>query len=277
VARVSGAWAVHRMPRPFTSPAPERDLVTQSAHSRLFRVRRLLTSALLAIPLLRPAAAAAQDRGRHEALEWSGAAVVFAGALLLDGPARGTLSTRADTTIPRAAYLADVLGRPTTYLPVLAGMLGTGLATGDRDVSRGAVNTAAALLVAEAGTRGLKFAVGRARPDTPGSDGDEFRLLTRNGEWSSFPSGHATTAFAMAAAVDHHTHDGWTTALAYGAATAVGWARVRENRHWTSDVVAGALVGSFLSEVTLRWLDTADAGDSGGSVPLTLQFSVPTH
>lgn len=252
--------------------------MTIPIHRPSTRVRHLLSVALLLVSTLRPAAAAAQDgRGRHEALEWAGAAALLGGSLLLDGPARGLLSTRADTTIPRTALAADVLGRPTTYLPVLAGMLGTGLAIGDRDVSRGAVNTTAALLVAEAGTRGLKFVVGRARPDTPGSDGDEFRLLTRNAEWSSFPSGHATTAFAMAAAVDHHTHDGWTTALAYGAATAVGWARVRENRHWTSDVVAGALVGSFLSEVTLRWLDTADAGDSGGSVPLTLQFSVPTH
>jgi membrane-associated phospholipid phosphatase len=246
--------------------------------NRFSRVRRLLAAALLLAPLLRPAGAAAQDgRVRHEALEWSGAAVIFAGALLLDGPARGSFSTRADTTVPRAAYMADVLGRPTTYVPVLAGVLGTALVAGDDDVARGAAHTAAALLAAETGTRALKFIVGRARPDTPGSDGDEFRLLTQNGGWSSFPSGHATTAFAMAASVDHYTHDGWTTALAYGAATAVGWARVRENRHWSSDVVAGALVGSFLSEATLRWLDQGGGDDDadGGGAPFVLSFSVP--
>lgn len=243
------------------------------------RIRRVLTAALVLAPLLRPAAAAAQsDRTRHEALEWSGAAVIFAGSLLLDGPVRSAFSTRADTTVPRAAYMVDVLGRPTTYAPVLAGMLGTALLAGDDDVARGTVHTAAALLAAETGTRALKFVVGRARPDTPGSDGDEFRVLTQNGGWSSFPSGHATTAFAMAASVDHYTHDGWTTALAYGAATAVGWARVRENRHWTSDVVAGALVGSFLSEVTLRWLDQGDGHDANGSdAPFVLSFSVPTR
>jgi membrane-associated phospholipid phosphatase len=240
-------------------------------------VRRLLSAVLLLVPLLRPAPAVGQDEpGRHEALEWSGAAVIFAGALLLDGPARSTLSTRADTTIPRAALIADVLGRPSTYAPVLAGMLGTALVAGDHELSRDVASTGAALLAAEVGTRGLKFIVGRARPDTPDSDGDEFRLLTRDGLWSSFPSGHATTAFAMAAAVDHHTHDAWTTAIAYGAATAVGWARVRENRHWTSDVVAGALVGSFLSEATLRWLDSGN-GDERRNVPLVLQFSVPVH
>jgi membrane-associated phospholipid phosphatase len=241
------------------------------------RVRHLLAAALLLVPLLRPAAAAAQaDRGRHEALEWAGAAVVFGGALLLDGPARSMLSTRADTTIPRTALMADVLGRPTTYAPVLASMLGTAMVMSDKELSRDVASTAAALVAAEVGTRGLKFIVGRARPDTPDSDGDEFRLLTQNGLWSSFPSGHATTAFAMAAAVDHHTHDAWTTALAYGAATAVGWARVRENRHWTSDVVAGALVGSFLSEATLRWLDSGGGGERR-NVPMVLQFSVPVH
>jgi membrane-associated phospholipid phosphatase len=251
--------------------------VNSFIRNRPSHVRRLLSAALLLVPMLRPVAAAAQDdRGGHEALEWSGAAVIFAGALLLDGPARSTFSTQADTTVPRTALMADVLGRPTTYAPLLAGMLGTAMVMGDKDLSRDVATTGAALLAAEMGTRGLKFVVGRARPDTPDSDGDEFRLLTRDALWSSFPSGHATTAFAMAAALDHHTHDAWTTALAYGAATAVGWARVRENRHWASDVVAGALVGSFLSEATLRWLDDGGAGERR-NVPLVLQFSVPMH
>jgi membrane-associated phospholipid phosphatase len=37
-------------------------------------------------------------------------------------------------------------------------------------------------------------------------------------------------------------------------ATAVGWSRINDNRHWLSDVAAGALVGITSAKlVTGRW------------------------
>ena len=222
--------------------------------------------------------AAAQHGWRHEAGEWSMAAAALGGAYLLDVRLRDAIFVHADTTIPRLARLADPLGRPTTYVPVLAVLYGTGLASGNDGLSRGALHAAGALAAAELGTRGLKFIVGRGRPDTGGTDGDEFRLLTLDGEWSSFPSGHATTAFALATAVDWEVEDPWVSAAAYGAATVVAWSRVRQNRHWTSDVVGGALVGVFVSEVALRWMGEHEDNGShdGGGLPVALQFAIPT-
>src|SRR5262245_55179309 len=61
-------------------------------------------------------------------------------------------------------------------------------------------------------TSALKEVVGRARPaETPG-DADELHPFSG---YSSFPSGHTTVAFALAAAVDAETESRWVPWIAY--------------------------------------------------------------
>lgn len=78
---------------------------------------------------------------------------------------------------------------------------------------------------------GLKYSVGRLRPD--GS--------RRN----SFPSGHTATAFMTAAML--HKEYGWRSPWfsigGYTAAAVTGVSRILNNRHWLSDVIAGGAIG----------------------------------
>lgn len=61
---------------------------------------------------------------------------------------------------------------------------------------------------------------------------------------SSFPSGHSSSAFATAGSLAYSY--GWKAGVpAYTAATLIALSRVRENRHWMSDVVGGAVLGSY--------------------------------
>ncbi len=62
---------------------------------------------------------------------------------------------------------------------------------------------------------------------------------------TSFPSGHTAQAFA-AASVLHHEYGvdhPWISVLGYSAASCVGVLRIMNNRHWISDVLAGAGIG----------------------------------
>lgn len=66
----------------------------------------------------------------------------------------------------------------------------------------------------------------------------------------SFPSGHATSAFAFATFLAETSHDktGLIPVLAYSAALITGWERMRDNHHWPSDIVIGALIGHLVAK-----------------------------
>ena len=76
--------------------------------------------------------------------------------------------------------------------------------------------------------------------------------------FTSFPSGHSTTAFSWAAILseEYKDHDA-VPFLCYTAATLVGLSRINDNKHWASDVFAGALIGYLIGKVVSKnhpWL-----------------------
>jgi membrane-associated phospholipid phosphatase len=103
----------------------------------------------------------------------------------------------------------------------------------------------------------LKVAVGRERPN-----GQNDR---------SFPSGHASNAFALAAVAEKHY--GWKLGVpAYVVAGLVGASRIQQDKHYLSDVVAGAtlgyIVGRTVVRVNDRPLEAKSAGASLKVVPI---------
>lgn len=97
----------------------------------------------------------------------------------------------------------------------------------------------------------LKRLIGRARPkhlDTLGP----FHLdgFAVDASMASFPSGHATTAFALAVALGCLTPRWRPVWLA--AAGLIALSRVMIGSHYPSDVVAGALLGSVGAWLLLR-------------------------
>ena len=100
----------------------------------------------------------------------------------------------------------------------------------------------------------LKGVFGRARPETVDAEDPRSYRFGRGfggGPYASFPSGHTATAFAAASAVTSETSRWWPKATwviapaMYGGATMVGLSRMYHNKHWASDVVMGALLGTF--------------------------------
>ena len=90
--------------------------------------------------------------------------------------------------------------------------------------------------------QGVKRLFRRTRPTQTGDP----RFLVRRPSTSSFPSGHASSAFFAAGilttATGHHLAPVW-----YVIATIVGMSRAYVRIHHPSDVVAGAALGALLA------------------------------
>jgi membrane-associated phospholipid phosphatase len=109
--------------------------------------------------------------------------------------------------------------------------------------------------------------LGRPRPMHYAKDG-LFGLHPNWADWTyqSFPSGHATTAFALAACVGFISERWFYPALLFAAA--IGLSRITEGVHYPSDVIGGTILG-FVGAYAVRfyfarrgWLFTqgADGG-----------------
>jgi membrane-associated phospholipid phosphatase len=95
----------------------------------------------------------------------------------------------------------------------------------------------------------VKQTVGRERP---------------NGENDlSFPSGHTSNSFALAAVAERHY--GWKVGVpAYALAAVVGASRIQQDKHYLSDVVGGATLGYIVGRTVVR-VNSRPPGASGSA------------
>lgn len=110
------------------------------------------------------------------------------------------------------------------------------LATDGKEGGQHSLRTVDALIVSTLLTEGLKDVTHERRPD--------------DSDFKSFPSGHASAAFTVAA-MQAHFHPKQAL-LWYAGATAIAASRVTLRRHYTQDVVAGAAIGYLSARFELK-------------------------
>lgn len=113
-------------------------------------------------------------------------------------------------------------------------------------------------------TTALKLVISRGRPYESGAECAQYHIGMT---CVSMPSGHTATAFSVAHVLAHQYPR--QKALFYGLALLAGWSRVETANHWPSDVAAGALVGLWSAESTLR--RSGSLVSAHGEQPLTAQ------
>ena len=111
----------------------------------------------------------------------------------------------------------------------------------------------------------MKAAFGRGRPFVKDADSAfypnnwQFGRGLKQEQYRSFPSGHTVAGFAAAAAVTNETSRWWSGSewyigpLMFGGATMIGISRMYNNRHWASDVMMGAAIGTFAGNKVVRY------------------------
>jgi membrane-associated phospholipid phosphatase len=191
----------------------------------------------------------------------------FAAGTIAMFPLDKNLAERLQTHEARTGFLQDastgveVIASPGAYF-IGGGLYVVGrLAKFDRVADLGWHGTEAVLL-ADGMTYVIKGFAGRGRPLVSGGQDPDALYFAKgfgNGNYQSFPSGHSTTAFAAAAAVTNETTRWWPRStwvvgpLMYGGAGAVAISRMYHNRHWASDVVMGAAIGTFTGRKVVQY------------------------
>jgi membrane-associated phospholipid phosphatase len=87
----------------------------------------------------------------------------------------------------------------------------------------------------------------------PGAYANFIEGVTQSG-WASFPSGHTTTAFALATILALHARNKAWSLVYLLLATGEAYSRVYLGQHFLEDVVAGSLIGVFFAVGTFYFM-----------------------
>ena len=179
---------------------------------------------------------------RWDARDW----IAFTAALAavgvsheFDGRVRDHFVTAPDTGLNGGQdknSLRDAL--PTAAL--IGGTFAYAGLIGDREGYRETWSLLEAGVLSTVTAEALTYAAGRERPDATTSPN-----AWRDGG-DSFPSVHATAAFAVGTVLAESGNDEYRwirRIIGYGVAAGTAYVRMKENDHWLSDTVAGAALG----------------------------------
>jgi membrane-associated phospholipid phosphatase len=128
-----------------------------------------------------------------------------------------------------------------------------GLVKKDSSLGRRSVVIGATLLTAGAISTGLKYLVNRERPFVT------YPFIEQKMEAvsPSFPSGHSSAAFSVAASLTFAFPKWYVAAPAFLWAAGVGYSRMELGVHYPTDVLAGACIGAgsaWLMWEANKWL-----------------------
>ncbi|MFN5213388.1 MAG: phosphatase PAP2 family protein [Bacteroidota bacterium] len=188
-------------------------------------------------------------------LKWKPAQFAAAG-LLVGGV---MLLTQYDTQIAdwvqqhkspashRVSRIIEPLGNELVVLGGSAALCSFGLLTNKKNKTTFAgMQNIKTVLISSAFIFGLKHLTHRARPQMNQGSNAWYPLSDR-WDYTSFPSGHTTFAFATATTLSQFSRKKIVPVIAYSIAAGVALSRIHDNKHWSSDVLAGAAIGTAFS------------------------------
>lgn len=195
----------------------------------------------------------ATSPSRWDRADWimAGSIAVGTGFFIgLDEEIRDVFEDNRSSTTDDFANLFEPFGNGLVTIPALAAFYVFGHYDENDKAKRTALIATESFLVTGLYTTVIKVSMGRHRPST-GDSSTSFDGFTT--DHKSFPSGHTSTAFAIATVIaNKYEETPYIKPISYGIASLTGLSRINDEKHWASDVFFGAALGYFTSKTILR-------------------------
>lgn len=213
----------------------------------------LAASLLLTVSPVLPLAAQHDDAAPQRSvapIRWTHvlvAAGAVAAATAFDGPIATAIGAEPSPGIRRMANQFNRFGQVDVIAPVIGGLLAIGALTDRPHLVEAGQRTALAIGIATVAVSAKKYPLGRQRPyENASMDGGALRPMSGS---TALPSGHTAAAFALATSLADVVNNPVADVAFYGLAAGTAFARLGDRKHWFSDVVAGAIVGTVSAKL----------------------------
>jgi len=190
--------------------------------------------------------------GAHNSRAWIVPIGVVASSSI-DGEMREWALRAHSRPLDRFAHAINPFGTAHVLIPAVTVFYVGALLTGRVPAEHAAIETASAYATTDAVESILKPLVGRQRPHVTGNS-HRFHPFTANGDFHSLPSAHVAHITAVATAMAMQTDSRPIATLCAGVIALVGWDRIYEDQHWTSDVTATVALSAVVGRATVRWV-----------------------
>ncbi len=175
-------------------------------------------------------------------------------------------STQANARLRRISQIVRTTTSPGAVI-IGTTMYAVGRLTHEEHLAAVGLHGSEAIVVGELVGGLMKGTIGRQRPYVMPQNSHSYGFLRGFGggdQYRSLPSGHSLAAFAVAAAVSSETAGWWPGTrwvigpVLFSGATLTGLSRMYDNRHWASDVIVGAGLGTFAGLKVVRYANNHD-------------------
>ncbi|HEX2869382.1 MAG TPA: phosphatase PAP2 family protein [Ignavibacteriales bacterium] len=137
-----------------------------------------------------------------------------------------------------------------------------GLVSGDGEVRKTGRMLFETLAFAGIVTSVAKSVLGRSRPYT-NEGAFRYRGFQFKTETTSLPSGHVTVAFAVSSVLASRIDNLYASLGLYGLAGLTVFQRIYDDKHWLSDTILAASIGTFIGRTIVKYDEKGGNGNFG--------------
>lgn len=182
----------------------------------------------------------------------------------LDNRLRSDVLKTQNSQLDKITYWGEKFGRP-VYASILSGLLYSGgLLFNNKHMRETGQILAEAMLLTGFYTQILKVSFGRARPYTGdgNTDIDLFEFAFDSDE-NALPSGHTSVAFTVAAVLSERIDNIYSSIALYSLASLTAYQRIYDDKHWLSDTILGAALGTVIGLKIVKLHEKTQNEDAG--------------